>query len=45
LVSLDNGDGQLKQKEITVKIFQNGVFHITGVLDERSDRSVMNRLR
>ena len=45
LVSLDNGDGQLKQKEITVKIFQNGVFHITGVLDERYDRSVMNRLR
>jgi len=44
LVSLDSGDG-LKQKEITVKIFQNGVFHITGVLDERYDRSVMKRLR
>jgi TATA-box binding protein (TBP) (component of TFIID and TFIIIB) len=35
----------LKEKEITVKIFQNGVFHITGVLDERYDRSVMSRLR
>jgi len=45
LVSLDSGDGTLKQKEITVKIFQNGVFHITGVLDERYDRSVMTRLR
>ena len=45
LVSLDNGGGELKEKEITVKIFQNGVFHITGVLDERYDRSVMSRLR
>jgi TATA-box binding protein (TBP) (component of TFIID and TFIIIB) len=45
LVSLDDGDGTLKKKEITVKIFQNGVFHITGVLDERYDRSVMARLR
>jgi TATA-box binding protein (TBP) (component of TFIID and TFIIIB) len=45
LVSLDDGDGTLKKKEITVKVFQNGVFHITGVLDERYDRSVMTRLR
>jgi TATA-box binding protein (TBP) (component of TFIID and TFIIIB) len=45
LVSLDDGDGTLKKKEITVKIFQNGVFHITGVLDEKYDRSVMARLR
>jgi TATA-box binding protein (TBP) (component of TFIID and TFIIIB) len=45
LVSLDDGAGTLRQKEITVKIFQNGVFHITGVLDERYDRSVMARLR
>jgi hypothetical protein len=45
LVSLDDGYGTLKSKEITVKIFQNGVFHITGVLDERYDRSVMSRLR
>jgi len=45
LVSLDDGNGTLRKKEITVKIFQNGVFHITGVLDERYDRSVMSRLR
>jgi len=45
LVSLDDGNGTLKKKEITVKIFQNGVFHITGVLDEKYDRSVMARLR
>ena len=40
LVLLSNGDGTLLEKEITVKIFQNGVFHITGVLDERYDRHV-----
>ena len=45
LVSMDDGDGTLLRKEITVKIFQNGVFHITGVLDEKYDRSVMARLR
>jgi TATA-box binding protein (TBP) (component of TFIID and TFIIIB) len=28
-----------------VKIFQNGVFHITGVLDERYDRHVTQYLR
>lgn len=31
-------------KEITVKMFQNGVFHITGVLDESYDREVVARL-
>jgi TATA-box binding protein (TBP) (component of TFIID and TFIIIB) len=45
LVVLNDGDGHLLRKEITVKIFQNGVFHITGVLDERYDRSVMNFLQ
>jgi TATA-box binding protein (TBP) (component of TFIID and TFIIIB) len=45
LVVLNDGNGQLPRKEITVKIFQNGVFHITGVLDERYDRSVMNLLQ
>lgn len=44
LVLLSDGDGALKQKEITVKIFQNGVFHITGVLDEKYDRDVTTRL-
>lgn len=45
LVLLSNGDGSLPQKEITVKIFQNGVFHITGVLDEKYDRDVTQRLQ
>jgi TATA-box binding protein (TBP) (component of TFIID and TFIIIB) len=44
LVLLSTGDGTLLQKEITVKIFQNGVFHITGVLDEKYDRDVVARL-
>ena len=45
LVILSDGDGTLTQKEITVKIFQNGVFHITGVLDELYDRDVTTKLR
>jgi hypothetical protein len=45
LVLLSDGDGSLLQKEITVKIFQNGVFHITGVLDEKYDRDVISYLQ
>jgi len=45
LVVMSDGDGTLLRKEITVKIFQNGVFHITGVLDEKYDRDVTNRIR
>jgi TATA-box binding protein (TBP) (component of TFIID and TFIIIB) len=45
LVVLSDGDGTLRRKEITVKIFQNGVFHITGVLDEKYDRDVIALLR
>jgi hypothetical protein len=45
LVILSKGDGTRTEKEITVKIFQNGVFHITGVLDETYDRDVMQHLR
>ena len=45
LVLLSNGNGTLPEKEITVKIFQNGVFHITGVLDERYDRHVTQYLQ
>jgi TATA-box binding protein (TBP) (component of TFIID and TFIIIB) len=45
LVLLSNGDGTLPEKEITVKIFQNGVFHITGVLHEKYDRDVTTRLQ
>ena len=35
LVMMNDGDGTLPMKEITVKIFQNGVFHMTGVLHEQ----------
>jgi TATA-box binding protein (TBP) (component of TFIID and TFIIIB) len=45
LVMLSSGDGSLLKKEITIKIFQNGVFHITGVLDEKYDRDVTQRLQ
>ena len=45
LVLLSDGGGELVRKEITVKIFQNGVFHITGVLDERYDRHVVSYLQ
>jgi hypothetical protein len=37
LVMMNDGDGTLLKKEITIKIFQNGVFHMTGILDERYD--------
>jgi TATA-box binding protein (TBP) (component of TFIID and TFIIIB) len=45
VVVMSNGDGSLLRKEITVKVFQNGVFHITGVLDEKYDRNVMSFLQ
>jgi TATA-box binding protein (TBP) (component of TFIID and TFIIIB) len=45
LVLMSSGNGTLTEKEITVKIFQNGVFHITGVLDEEYDRDVVARLQ
>lgn len=45
MVLLSSGNGTLPEKEITVKIFQNGVFHVTGVLDERYDRDVVTRIR
>jgi TATA-box binding protein (TBP) (component of TFIID and TFIIIB) len=45
LVVMSAGDGTLLRKEITVKIFQNGVFHITGVLDEKYDRHVTTLLK
>lgn len=44
IVMLNDGDGTLPEKEITVKIFQNGVFHMTGVLDDKYDESVVNIL-
>jgi hypothetical protein len=44
IVMMNDGDGSLLRKEITVKIFQNGVFHLTGVLDDRYDQSSMTIL-
>jgi TATA-box binding protein (TBP) (component of TFIID and TFIIIB) len=45
MVLLSDGYGRHPKKEITVKIFQNGVFHITGVLDEDYDRDVVERIQ
>lgn len=44
IVTLNDGDGTLPKKEITTKIFQNGVFHMTGVLDEKYDSSTLRYL-
>lgn len=44
IVMMNDGNGELLKKEITVKIFQNGVFHLTGVLDSRYDQSTMATL-
>jgi TATA-box binding protein (TBP) (component of TFIID and TFIIIB) len=44
IVLLNDGGGTLPKKEITVKIFQNGVFHMTGVLDERYDTNTLSVL-
>jgi len=44
IVMLNDGNGELAKKEITIKIFQNGVFHLTGVLDERYDKNSMTQL-
>jgi len=44
IVTLNDGDGMLPKKEITTKIFQNGVFHMTGVLDDKYDSSTLRYL-
>lgn len=41
LVIMNDGDATLPMKEITVKIFQNGVFHMTGILHENYDKCCM----
>jgi len=41
IVMMNNGDGTLPMKEVTIKIFQNGVFHMTGILDEKYDTTAM----
>jgi len=44
LVMMNDGNGTLPMKEITIKIFQNGVFHLTGVLHDDYDKSCINLL-
>jgi len=44
IVMINDGNGELKMKEITIKIFQNGVFHMTGILDDKYDRCCMDIL-
>jgi len=45
VVIMDSGEGTLLEKEITIKIFHNGVFHMTGVLHPSYERSVLKTLR
>lgn len=45
VVVLSNGDGSLREKEITVKIFHNGIFHMTGVLHPSYETSVLRTLK
>jgi hypothetical protein len=44
LVMMNDGYGTQSMKEITIKIFQNGVFHLTGVLDDSYDKASMEYL-
>ncbi|NBR60852.1 hypothetical protein EB118_06900 [bacterium] len=45
VVIMSNGNGTLPEKEITVKIFHNGVFHMTGVLHPSYETSVLDVLK
>lgn len=45
LVLLNDGFGNHPSKEVTIKIFHNGVFHLTGVRHEDYARSSMQELR
>lgn len=44
LVMMNDGYGTLPVKEVTIKIFQNGVFHMTGILDDKYDMSAVDIL-
>ena len=44
VVVLDDGGGYLTMKEITIKIFHNGVFHMTGILDPLYETSSLSKL-
>jgi TATA-box binding protein (TBP) (component of TFIID and TFIIIB) len=43
IVMMNSGKG-FPMKEITIKIFQNGVFHLTGILDDSYDSECMRIL-
>ena len=45
VVMMDDGEGTLLKKEITIKIFHNGVFHMTGVLHPSYETSVLKILK
>lgn len=45
LVMMNDGDGTQPMKEITVKVFQNGVFHMTGILHDSYDICCMRILK
>jgi len=45
VVIFDDGEGTLPKKEITIKIFHNGVFHMTGVLHPSYETSVLKTLK
>lgn len=44
IVMMNDGNGTLLKKEVTVKIFQNGVFHMTGISDEGYHSPAIHRL-
>jgi len=44
-VVLSDGHGRLPEKEITIKIFHNGVFHMTGILDPLYETSTLEILQ
>ena len=45
VVVWNDGEGKLPAKEITVKIFHNGVFHMTGVLDPLYETATLDVLK
>lgn len=44
IVLMNNANGTLPMKEVTVKIFQNGVFHMTGISHEGYHAPTIHRL-
>lgn len=44
IVMMSDANGTLPMKEVTVKIFQNGVFHMTGISEEGYHSPAIHRL-